>query len=147
MIGRILSVDLGEKRVGVAVSDPLGITAQGLDTILRAKDGSDIERMRVICAEKKVVKCVVGLPLNMTGDMGPKAKETLEWVELLKTKIPCPVETWDERLTSRQATRLMIEQGLSRKRQKENSDELSAILILQSYLDCHCTPLTGDDAD
>jgi len=142
---RILSIDLGDKRVGLAVCDPLGYTAQGLDSFMRKHGASDFEHIRSICREKKVSKCIVGLPLLMNGDVGPKAKETLLWTEELKKNLDCEVISWDERLTTRQVTRLMIDQGLSRQKQKERADQLSAILILQSYLDQHHRPSQTED--
>ena len=133
---RILSIDLGDKRVGLAISDPLGFSAQGLDTFERAKSSKDdFDHLKKICVERKVTKCVVGLPLRLTGEAGPKAKQVLEWVDKLKTVLPCPVETWDERFTSKEAERLVITQGLTREKRKEKSDQLAAILILQSYLE------------
>ena len=137
---RILAIDFGEKRVGVAVSDPLGYTAQALPSHRRIGGTADFIHFKGICESKKVIKCIVGLPLRMDGQIGPKAREVLTWVEELRKHLPCEVETWDERLTSKEATRLMIAQGLSRQKQKEKSDELAAILILQSYLDHHRSP-------
>lgn len=137
---RILAIDFGDKRVGLALSDPLGITAQRLPSHRRIGGEADFTHLKLICESKKVVKCIVGLPLRMDGQVGPKAREVLTWVEELRKRLPCEVETWDERLTSKEATRLMIAQGLSRHRQKEKSDEIAAILILQGYLDNHRSP-------
>ena len=134
-IKRTLGIDLGDKRIGVAVSDPMGIFAQGLKTIQNEGPLRTFPQIAAVCREKEVGTCVVGLPLMMSGEIGDRAKKVLVWVEELKKTVPCEVVTWDERLTSVEAQRLMIRQGLSRKRQKENSDELSAILILQNYLD------------
>ena len=132
---RILALDPGDKRIGIAISDPLGITAQGLPTLERKNDDRDFETLKGICGDKGVQKCLVGLPLQMNGDIGERAKITLAWVEKLKAKIPCPVETWDERLTTREATRLMIGQGMSRQKRKDKNDQLAAILLLQNYLE------------
>lgn len=140
---RILSIDLGKKRIGLAISDPLGITAQGLPTLNRKNDTADFDSLRQLCASRSVEKCIVGLPLMMNGEVGTKAKETIEWIGQLKTVLPCPVETWDERLTTREALRTMIAQGLSRKKQKEKNDQLAAILILQNFLD-HQRPREDD---
>ena len=136
---RILSIDFGEKRIGLAISDPLGITAQGLESYSREGGDRDFAYFRNLCEKEQIVKCVVGLPLCMNGQIGYKAREVLEWVSQLQTKLSCPVQTWDERLTTREATRLMIQQGLSRKKQKAKNDQLAAILILQNYLDAHRT--------
>jgi putative Holliday junction resolvase len=132
---RILGIDMGDKRIGVAVSDPLGYTAQGLKTIINEGPLRTFPQFTAICKEKEVGTCVVGLPLKMSGEIGDRAKLVLAWVEELKKHVTCEVVTWDERLTSVEAQRLMIRQDLSRKKQKERSDELSAILILQNYLD------------
>lgn len=132
---RTLGIDLGDKRIGVAVSDPLGITAQGLKTILNEGPLRTFPQIQSVCKDNNIAVCVVGLPLMMNGQAGERAQKVLEWVQELKKILSCEIVTWDERLTSVQANRLMIQQGLSRKKQKENSDELSAILILQNYLD------------
>lgn len=134
-LNRVLAIDLGEKRIGLAISDALGITAQGLETVMHANKKATLEALSAVCKEYAVSKVVIGLPVNMDGSFGPKAKEVLAWVPLLEEKLGISVKTWDERLTSRQADRLMIEQGLSRRRQKEKSDQLAATLILQSYLE------------
>ncbi len=132
---RILSLDLGEKRIGAAVSDPLGFTAQGIETIPNRGKENSLEAIHKVCSEYSVNEIVIGLPVNMDGSMGPKAKEVVEWMALIEKKTGVPVKSWDERLTSRQAGRLMIEEGLSRQKQRMNSDRLAATLILQSYLE------------
>lgn len=132
---RILGVDFGEKRIGLAVSDPLGFTAQQLDTLIRQNKNQVMQTIARLCEEYGVEELVMGLPVNMDGSHGPKAQEVLKWATELGARLNVPVKTWDERLTSRQAGRLMIEQGLSRQKQKERSDRLAALLILQSYLD------------
>jgi putative holliday junction resolvase len=132
---RVLGVDFGEKRIGLALSDPLGFTAQGLETAENRGKARFVEHLKDLCAKNGVSEVVVGLPVNMDGSIGPKAKEVLALVELLAKELALPVKTWDERLSSRQVNRIMIEGGLSRRRQKENSDRLAAVLILQSYLE------------
>lgn len=132
---RVLGIDLGDKRIGLAISDPLGFTAQSLET-LECKDlDTDFAKIRSICQERQVEECVVGLPLQMDGQVGTRAKAVMAWIEAFQKEVPCAVRTWDERLTSKEAQRLMIHQDLSRKKQKAKSDELAAILILQTYLD------------
>ena len=121
--------------MGLAVSDPLGYTAQGLPTLERKDEAAVFRSLRSLCDEKGVGECVVGLPLKLNGEIGPRAKIVLEWVEELKKHLSCPVRTWDERLTSKEAQKVMIRQDLSRRQQKAKSDELSAILILQNYLE------------
>lgn len=142
---RTLGIDLGDKRIGVAVSDPLGFSAQGLKTIQNEGPLRTFPQVLAVIKEREVGTVVVGLPLMMSGERGERANKVLAWVEELKKQAPdCQVVTWDERLTSVEAQRLMIRQGLSRKKQKENSDELSAILILQNYLD-FCRPQAAYD--
>ena len=132
---RILGIDFGEKRIGLAVSDLLGLTAQGLETVRYENREQFLSDLSKICADQKVGEIVIGLPVNMNGSMGPKAQEVLKLVPVLEEKLHLPVRTWDERLTSREAGRLMIEEGLSRKRQKETSDRLAATILLQNYLE------------
>jgi len=124
----------------LAVSDPLGYTAQGVET-LQVKDRPKlIEALVKVCREYSVGEAVIGLPVNMNGSVGPKAKEVLGLVPELERALSIPVKTWDERLSSREVGRLMIEEGLSRKKQRKRSDELAAILILQSYLESKRRP-------
>jgi putative holliday junction resolvase len=132
---RVLAIDFGEKRIGLALSDPLGFTAQGLDTLYREDDNSVFVHLDKLCREKEVSKCLVGLPLQMNGEVGSKAKEVLQWIEKLKGVLSCEIQTIDERLSSREVERLMIHQGLSRKKRKTKSDQLSAIILLQNYLE------------
>jgi putative Holliday junction resolvase len=145
---RTMGIDLGDKRIGVAISDPLGISAQGLKTIQNEGPLRTFPQVLAVIKERTVGTVVVGLPLMMSGEVGERAKKVLDWVEELKKQAPeCEVVTSDERLTSVEAQRLMIRQGLSRKKQKENSDELSAILILQNYLDSRRPSAPYDPAE
>jgi len=130
-----LGIDFGEKRIGLAVSDPLGFSAQGLETLENKGRKNILESLSLICREYEVKEVVIGLPINMNGTMGPKSKEILELVPELEKTLQVPVKTWDERLSSREAGRLMIEGGLSRQKQKKHSDRLAATLILQGYLE------------
>ena len=132
---RILGVDFGEKRIGLAVSDPMGITAQGLPTLENKGKKQMLVELEKICRAQGADELVIGLPRNMDGSFGPKANEIQALVPELEQILKIPILTWDERLTSRQAGRLMIEQGLSRRKQKQSSDRLAATLILQSYLE------------
>lgn len=133
---RILGIDFGEKRIGLALSDPLGFTAQGLETLLWQNRAQVMKDLRALCQARQVSEVVIGLPINMDGSMGSKAKEIFDLVPKMEKELSIPVRTWDERLSSRQAGRLMIEEGLSRKKQRAQSDRLAATLILQSYLEC-----------
>ena len=132
---RILAVDLGEKRVGLAVSDPLGYTAQGVPTLQVHGKKDLLKGLAVICKEYGVEEIILGLPVNMDGSHGPKAKQAMELAPELEAELHVRVRTWDERLTSREAGRLMIKEGLSRHKQRMNSDRLAATLILQNYLE------------
>lgn len=132
---RTLGIDFGEKRIGIAVSDPLGYTAQGIETLENKERKKVLEALARLCRDYEVSEVVIGLPINMNGSVGPKAKEILELLPELEQAFGVPVKTWDERLSSREVGRVMIEQGLSRRKQKEHSDQLAAILILQSYLE------------
>ena len=115
---RILGIDFGEKRIGLAISDPLGLTAQGIETLKHHDKGQVLEDLLKICQASGIGEIVIGLPINMNGSIGPKAKEILALIPEMEERLHLSVKTWDERLSSRQAGRLMIEQGLSRQKQK-----------------------------
>ncbi|MBU5454079.1 Holliday junction resolvase RuvX [Caproiciproducens sp. MSJ-32] len=132
---RILGLDLGSKTIGVAVSDPLGWTAQGVTTIKRTKKEKDIEEIRKICEEYKVDTIVLGMPKNMNGTIGEAGEKAIEFSELLKEKLNIEVQMWDERLTTVAAHKAMLEADLSRKKRKQIVDKIAAVYILQGYLD------------
>lgn len=132
---RILGLDFGTKRIGVALSDELLMTAQGMDSIYRKDLLSDLERIKDIIEESGVVEVVVGLPVNMDGTHSDKTKEAMEFSENLSKVVGVPVKEWDERLTSRQAERTLLEADVSRRKRRQLSDKLAAQLILQNYLD------------
>lgn len=132
---RILGLDYGSVIIGIALSDELGITAQGLPYLRRSDLGADIDYLAAIVREHGVSRVVVGLPLKMDGSVGPKAREVMEFVEVLRGRLPLPVVTWDERLTTRAAERALREQGARRRKRKRMVDTVAAQLILQSYLD------------
>ena len=132
---RIMGIDFGTKRIGVAISDELLITAQGMESIVTAGSDKDLAKIAGIAAEYKAEEIIVGLPLNMDGTESKKTRETIAFLEKLRRVVSIPVKTWDERLTSIQADRAMLEADLSRKRRKELSDRVAAQLILQGYLD------------
>ncbi len=131
---RILGLDMGSKRIGVAVSDPLGITAQGLLTLEKEKDGDVIKRLRDIILKEEIKEIVVGLPLNMNGSYGPQAKSAISFADSLNDKFDIPVKLWDERMSTMEVERIMIEAGASRNKRKKKIDKLAAQVILQSYL-------------
>ena len=128
---RIMALDVGSKRIGVAVSDGLGITAQGRETIMRG----DNEALGKAIQEDGVTEIVVGLPLNMNGTKGERAEDAISFAEALKKDFSLPVTLWDERLSTSHAEKEMIKGYLSRRKRKGLSDKLAAQLILQNYLD------------
>lgn len=132
---RILGIDYGEKRIGLALSDPLGITAQGLTTIERTHIEKDLQKISDIIHEKGVEEIVIGLPKRMDNTLGDKAHEVIAFTELLQKRISIPVKMADERLGTVKANRAMLEGDLSRKKRKVRIDMIAAQLILQSYLD------------
>ena len=132
---RILGIDYGGKRVGLAISAPVGFIAQGLPTIER-KDGEDyLEELAEVIKEKEVSEIVVGLPRNMNNTIGEKAEEVLVFVETLKSRFGIPVHTVDERLTTVRAHKVMSGAGMSKRGKKKRVDMIAAQFILQCYLD------------
>lgn len=134
---RILGLDVGEKRVGVAISDELGLIAQGIDVIERKNDGKDkdIDRICKIISDYKVTKIVAGLPKNMNGTLGPSGTAVKKYATKLQNTSGIEVDFWDERLTTVAAERTLLEADVSRKKRKGVIDKLAAVLILQNYLD------------
>lgn len=132
---RILSLDVGEKRIGLAVSDPLGITAQGLEVLTRKDRATDLARLLEVARQWRVQRVVVGLPRHMNGRLGQAAPEILALVETLKEALGVEVVTWEERLTTAEAERVLIQADVSRRRRRQVVDQLAAVLILQNYLD------------
>ncbi|MBE7722376.1 MAG: Holliday junction resolvase RuvX [Lacrimispora celerecrescens] len=135
---RILGLDYGSKTVGVAVSDPLGLTAQGLETIWRKQENKlrrTLARIEELVSEYQVERIVVGFPKNMNNTIGERAEKSLEFKAMLEKRTGLPVVMWDERLTSVAANRTLMEAGVRRENRKEHMDELAAIFILQGYLD------------
>ncbi len=132
---RILGLDLGTKRIGVAVSDELLFTAQGMETIYRKDLPSDLNKLKSVISQNNIEEIVVGLPLNMNGTHGPKADEVVRFVESLSKVTSVPIRTQDERLTTVQANRALLEADMSRSKRKMLADKLAAQFILQAYLD------------
>ena len=137
MLGRILGLDVGEKRIGIAISDPLGITAQGLETLQRKDDTQAVKAIADIIDTREVTAVVVGLPKNMNNSIGFKAKEVEAFVAKLQAVRDLPVHWVDERLTTVQATQVLLEADVSRKKRKGVVDKLAAVFILQTFLDRH----------
>lgn len=133
--GRLLGLDYGSRRIGMAVSDPLGITAQPLPPIVRQGDEKDIGAIAAALREHEAAGVVVGLPLHLDGGEGSQARKAIRFAEKIRERLGVPVEMWDERMTTAQAERHLIESGLSRGRRKDVRDSLAAVFILQSNLD------------
>jgi len=131
---RVLAVDLGSRRIGLAVSDPLGLTAQGLPSLERGRDA--VAQVLEVCRAWEVTRVVVGLPLNMDGSRGPAADEAETFAAELASRGGLPVELVDERLSSAQAERVLIEAGVSRSRRRRRGlvDRGAAVLLLDTYL-------------
>jgi putative Holliday junction resolvase len=132
---RVLALDHGTKRIGVAVSDELGLIALPLEFIAAEPLENFLKRLREIVDSKEVGKIVVGLPRNMNGTYGPAAEKAREFVAGLRESFTIPITTWDERLTSTQANRFLIEAGMRREQRKTKVDQTAAAILLQSYLD------------
>ena len=135
---RILGLDYGTKTVGVAVSDPLGLTAQGVEIIRRKSENKlrqTLARLEELIAEYQVELLVLGLPKHMNNDIGDRAVKSLEFQEILKKRTGLDVVMWDERLTTVEAHRTMSEIGIRGMERKQYVDELAAVFILQGYLD------------
>ncbi|GAA0228421.1 Holliday junction resolvase RuvX [Metaclostridioides mangenotii] len=133
--GRIMGLDIGDKTIGVAVSDLMGLTAQGIKTVHRVGKKKDIEELKKIIAERQINKIVSGLPKNMNGDIGPQGEKVMKFCELLKEETGLEVDLWDERLSTVAAERSLLEGDVSRKKRKKVVDMLAAVIILQGYLD------------
>ncbi|HBQ25120.1 MAG TPA: Holliday junction resolvase RuvX, partial [Syntrophomonas sp.] len=132
---RIMGLDVGEKRIGIAISDPMGWTAQGHSVLQRSVLEIDIKNINQLCQEYEVEIIVIGLPRNMDGSIGPKALEVQEFAQLLENSLGINIAYWDERLTTKSAERVLIEADLSRRRRKQVIDKMAAVYILQAYLD------------
>ncbi|OIJ21992.1 Holliday junction DNA helicase RuvA [Anaerobacillus alkalidiazotrophicus] len=134
---RTLGLDVGTKTIGVAVSDELGWTAQGVETIRRDQDDpeKDWEKLKALISELDINKIVVGLPKNMNGTIGPSGEACKAFSEETKLRFNLPVILWDERLTTVAAERMLIAADMSRKKRKKVIDKMAAVMILQGYLD------------
>ena len=132
---RIMGLDIGTHTIGVAISDELGITAQGLKTLRRKSMDEDFKEIAGIIRQFEIEIIVVGLPKNMDGTLGRQAEIVLKWMKVLTDKIPIPVVTWDERLSTVGASKVLLEADLSRRKRKKVIDKVAAVLILQGYLD------------
>lgn len=132
---RILGLDIGSKRIGIAMSDELGFTAQGMETLISKGDEADIERIALLVQDFGVSEVVVGMPYNMNGTEGPQAQKVKALMERISKRIAAPVYEWDERLSTAAADRALLEADMSRAKRRKVVDKIAAVLILQGYLD------------
>jgi len=135
LAGRTLALDYGDRRIGVALSDPMGLAARPLMTLTRTTWARDLERIRTIIGEHDVRRIVVGLPLDMSGDRGTRARVTEAFIDRIRGATALPVIPWDERLTTVQAERILISGDVSRARRRKVIDQVAAVIVLQTYLD------------
>ena len=139
---RIMGLDFGSKTVGVAISDPLFVTAQGIEIIRRKEENKlrqTLSRIEELIGEYEVSEIVLGLPKNMNDTLGERAKLTLEFREKLERRTGLPVHMWDERLTTMAADKAMMEAGIRRENRKDYVDKIAAVFILQGYLGLRTT--------
>lgn len=132
---RFMGLDVGDKTIGVAISDPFFITAQGHSTIIRTGIKKDIQKLKDIIEENEITKIIVGLPKNMNNSIGPQGEKVLNFVNRLKKELDNEIILQDERLTTISAERILIEGNVSRKNRKKVIDKVASTYILQSYLD------------
>jgi putative Holliday junction resolvase len=132
---RILGLDIGTKRIGVAVSDPLGITAQSVAVVECKGSEKDLERIASLVKEYKVTEIVVGVPYNMDGSEGPQAQQVRRFMAEITARVGLPVREWDERLSTVAAERVLLEADMSRAKRRKVIDKVAAVIILQGYLD------------
>ena len=135
---RVMGLDFGSKTVGVAISDPLGLTAQGIETITRKQENKlrkTLARIEALIEEYGVERLVLGFPKHMNNDEGERARKSLEFAEMLKRRTNLEVVMWDERLTTVEAERTLMETGMRREDRKKYVDTIAAVFILQGYLD------------
>jgi putative holliday junction resolvase len=132
---RAMGIDYGDVRIGIAVSDLMGWTAQGVETIHRKNEEADIGRIGELIREYDVDTIVLGLPKNMNNTIGPRGELSMQFAEILREKFGLPVVLWDERLSTMAAERMLVSADVSRKKRKQVVDKMAAAIILQNYLD------------
>jgi len=130
-----MGLDVGNRTIGVALSDPFGWTAQGLETIRRKEYADDLRRLEQIIQQYEVERVVVGLPKNMNGTLGPQAESVQQFITGFEARFSIPVEVWDERLTTVAAEKMLIGADVGRAKRKKVIDKMAAVMILQGYLD------------
>ncbi|MFD2169233.1 Holliday junction resolvase RuvX [Tumebacillus lipolyticus] len=134
-VTRVLGIDYGDVRIGIAVSDAMGWTAQGVETITRKTLEDDLARLKELIEKYEVSTIVLGLPKNMNGTIGPRGELSQQFAEILETTFHLPVVLWDERLSTMAAERMLVSADVSRKKRKQVVDKMAAAIILQNYLD------------
>ncbi|KKB36376.1 Holliday junction resolvase RuvX [Bacillus thermotolerans] len=134
---RVMGLDVGSKTIGIAISDELGWTAQGIETIRIDEENNNfgLDRIESLCGQYEVGKFVVGLPKNMNNTIGPRGEASQAFAEKLEKRFSLPVVLWDERLTTMAAERVLLEADVSRKKRKKVIDKMAAVMILQGFLD------------
>lgn len=132
---RILALDVGSRRIGVAMSDPSEFLATSLPLLKRTNLAADLATLQAVVEREGVARIIIGLPLTLDGDVGPQAQETLYFVEQVRERFDLPVETWDERYTTVIAAQALRSQGIKARRQRERIDSAAASVLLQHYLD------------
>jgi putative Holliday junction resolvase len=137
---RVLALDHGSKRIGLAISDELGILAHPLEFVPAEPFAGFVARLKEIVRDKQVELLLVGMPRNMDGSYGPAALKAKEFIAVLQGAVTVPIQSWDERLTTAQANRVLIEAGVRRDKRKEKVDKMAAAILLQSYLDSRAQP-------
>jgi len=137
---RVLGIDHGTKRIGLAISDELGVIAQPLEFVLAEPFDKFLARLKELIREKQVEMLLVGMPRNMDGSYGPAALKVQEFVAVLNETLTIPIKMWDERLTSAQANRFLIQGNMRRQKRKEKVDQTAAAILLQSFLDSYVKP-------
>ena len=142
---RIMGLDIGEKRIGVALSDPLGIIAGALTVVDRVTDDAALKEIIDLARENEVERIVVGMPRSLDGSLGKQAQAVQSFVDLLKKRTDIPVVTWDERLSTVAAERMLLEVGMKRDKRKKRRDSLAAAIILQGYLDRERSRVSGQN--
>ncbi|MFH0809219.1 MAG: Holliday junction resolvase RuvX [Pseudomonadota bacterium] len=136
---RIIGLDVGSKTIGVAVSDEMGYTAQGLETIRRTTEPADLDTLRALVEHYSASEIIIGLPKRMDGSLGPAAQSMLAFAEKVAAMVSAEVKTWDERLSTVAAGKMLIAADVRRKKRRQVIDKVAAVLILQSYLDYRAT--------
>lgn len=134
---RIMGLDVGSKTVGVAISDELGLTAQGIETIQINEEENEygLSRIAKLIQEYEIEKIIIGFPKNMNGTIGPRGEAVIQFAERVKKEFQLPTILWDERLSTMAAERILLEADVSRKKRKKVIDKMAAMMILQSFLD------------